>query len=121
MPTVTIAVLTYNRRALLQETLKGVLAQTYRDFELLICDNASSDDTAGLVAGIQDPRVVYVRRGVNGGAFANFREGYRNLLALAMTRRRLFVFGFIAVTLLSFALVPQGRRWQELPRPSAKD
>jgi len=39
-------------------------------------------------------------------SFANFREGYRNLLALAMTRRRLFVFGFIAVTLLSFALVP---------------
>jgi multidrug efflux pump subunit AcrB len=39
-------------------------------------------------------------------SFANFREGYRNLLALAMTRRRLFVVGFVAVTLLSFVLVP---------------
>ena len=38
--------------------------------------------------------------------FADFREGYRNLLALAMTRRKLFVTGFMAVVLLSFALVP---------------
>jgi CzcA family heavy metal efflux pump len=39
-------------------------------------------------------------------AFADFRESYRNLLALAMTSRRRFVVGFLAVTLLSFALVP---------------
>jgi multidrug efflux pump subunit AcrB len=38
--------------------------------------------------------------------FADFREGYRNLLALAMTRRKLFVTGFLAVMLLSFVLVP---------------
>ncbi len=38
--------------------------------------------------------------------FADFREGYRNLLALAMTRRKLFVTGFMAVVLLSFALAP---------------
>ncbi len=40
------------------------------------------------------------------GAFERFRESYRNLLALAMTRRRLFVAGFLALVLLSFALVP---------------
>jgi CzcA family heavy metal efflux pump len=38
--------------------------------------------------------------------FAGFREGYRNLLALAMTSRRLFVAGFLGLMLLSFALVP---------------
>ena len=74
MPTVTVAVLTCNRRALLEETLRGVLAQTWTDYELLVCDNASTDDTATLVASISDPRLVYVRRSVNGGAFANFRE-----------------------------------------------
>jgi CzcA family heavy metal efflux pump len=40
------------------------------------------------------------------GAFAQFRESYRNLLALVMTRRRAFVAGFLALVLLSFALVP---------------
>jgi multidrug efflux pump subunit AcrB len=39
-------------------------------------------------------------------AFDDFREGYRNLLALAMTRRRLFVGAFLGCVLLSFALVP---------------
>jgi len=38
--------------------------------------------------------------------FADFREGYRNLLALAMTRRRAFVAGFLGLVLVSFALVP---------------
>ena len=38
--------------------------------------------------------------------FADTREGYRNLLALAMTRRRPFVFGFLAAVPLSMLLVP---------------
>ena len=40
------------------------------------------------------------------GAFANMRESYRNLLALAMTRRRIFVFGFLAAVAISMLLVP---------------
>ncbi|HEY1837844.1 MAG TPA: efflux RND transporter permease subunit [Rhizomicrobium sp.] len=38
--------------------------------------------------------------------FANFREGYRNLLAMAMDHRRLFVIGFLAFVLVSFVLLP---------------
>ena len=38
--------------------------------------------------------------------FADTREGYRNLLALAMTRRRPFVFGFLGAVALSMLLVP---------------
>src|SRR3569833_26844 len=38
--------------------------------------------------------------------FADMREGYRNLLALAMTQRRRFVFGFLAAVALSMLLVP---------------
>ena len=40
------------------------------------------------------------------GAFADFRESYRNLLALAMTRRRGFVIGFLCFVVVSCALVP---------------
>src|SRR3569833_3173829 len=39
-------------------------------------------------------------------AFADSREGYRNLLALAMTRRRPFVFSFLAAILASMILIP---------------
>jgi multidrug efflux pump subunit AcrB len=39
-------------------------------------------------------------------AFADTRESYRNLLALAMTRRRAFVFGFLAAVVVSMLLVP---------------
>ena len=40
------------------------------------------------------------------GVFADFREDYRNLLALAMTHRKLFVIGFLCFVLASGALVP---------------
>jgi CzcA family heavy metal efflux pump len=38
--------------------------------------------------------------------FSNLRDGYRNLLALAMTRRRIFVFGFLGAVAVSMLLVP---------------
>jgi len=38
--------------------------------------------------------------------FEDFREGYRNLLAMALANRRVFVIGFLAVVIVSFALVP---------------
>ncbi|MGD0144529.1 MAG: efflux RND transporter permease subunit, partial [Rhizomicrobium sp.] len=38
--------------------------------------------------------------------FEGFREGYRNLLAMALANRRIFVIGFLAVVIASFALVP---------------
>jgi CzcA family heavy metal efflux pump len=38
--------------------------------------------------------------------FGNFREGYRNLLAMALAHRRLFVISFLAAVIASFALVP---------------
>jgi glycosyltransferase involved in cell wall biosynthesis len=61
---------TYNRAALLQRSIGSVLVQTWRNFELLVVDDASSDDTAEVVGRIADPRVRYIRRARNGGAGA---------------------------------------------------
>lgn len=58
---VTIALLTYNRSGYLKEAIEGVLSQTYRNFEFLILDNGSTDDTPDVVLGIKDERVRYVR------------------------------------------------------------
>lgn len=57
----TVALLTYNRSHYLRETIAGILAQTWQDFEFLILDNGSTDDTPEVVLGFDDPRIRYVR------------------------------------------------------------
>lgn len=58
----TVALMTYNRAATyLRAAIEGVLAQTYTDFEFLILDNHSTDETPAVVLGYHDPRIRYVR------------------------------------------------------------
>lgn len=44
---------------MLSRAIASVLGQSFRDFILLVSDNASNDDTAGVVASFRDPRIVY--------------------------------------------------------------
>jgi glycosyltransferase involved in cell wall biosynthesis len=46
---VTIAIPTYNRSELLKTSLQSALAQDYSDFQVLVLDNASTDDTEAVV------------------------------------------------------------------------
>jgi hypothetical protein len=62
VPQFTIAVPTYNRAHLVAETIACALQQTHPDFELLVCDNASADDTEKVVRGFGDSRIVYHRQ-----------------------------------------------------------
>lgn len=64
-PPLSVVLMTYNRRSYLQEAIDAILKQTYQDFELLILDNCSTDDTAEYVLGLTDPRVRYVRNAPN--------------------------------------------------------
>ncbi len=59
-PRVSVIITTYNRASLLQEAIESVLAQSYRDFELIVADDGSTDDTAERVAAFGD-RVRYVK------------------------------------------------------------
>jgi glycosyltransferase involved in cell wall biosynthesis len=72
--TVTVAIPTYNRAALLREALESVLAQTHSNFRLVIGDNASTDNTADVVASYRDTRIEYVRSEHNIGMIANFNR-----------------------------------------------
>lgn len=56
---VTVGIPTRNRSRLLEKAIASVLAQTYRDFTLMVSDNASTDRTAEVVTSFRDPRVVY--------------------------------------------------------------
>jgi len=56
-PTVTVVVPTYNRADLLPLTLDSVFRQTFRDFELLVIDDGSTDDTDAALARYDDERL----------------------------------------------------------------
>lgn len=71
---VTVGIPTFNRAALLRESMSSVLAQTHQDFRLLICDNASDDGTQDAVMSFDDPRVDYRRSAENIGMVANFNR-----------------------------------------------
>jgi glycosyltransferase involved in cell wall biosynthesis len=73
-PLVSVGIPTYNRAAKLTRAVESVLAQTHRKLELVISDNASSEDTEAVCRAFreQDPRVRYLRSPHNRGPTANF-------------------------------------------------
>jgi glycosyltransferase domain-containing protein len=72
---VTIAIPTFNRAHYLPKAIEAALAQTHRNLEILISDNASTDKTPEICAHYaqNDPRIRYVRQPSNIGPTENFR------------------------------------------------
>lgn len=71
IPRVSIGLAVYNGDKYLEEAIQSILNQTYRDFELIISDNASTDRTAEICEKytLLDPRIRYFRNATNiGGA-----------------------------------------------------
>lgn len=75
MVCVSVILPTFNRVEMLGRAAKSVLAQTFDDLELIIVDDASSEDIESMVRSIGDPRVTYIRRPLNGGAAAARNTG----------------------------------------------
>ena len=73
-PRVAVGLPVYNGENYLRIAIDSVLAQTFRDFELIICDNVSSDSTQAICSDYaeRDPRVRYHRNPRNIGAAPNF-------------------------------------------------
>ena len=72
----TIGLPVYNGERYLRQTLSSLVAQTFDDFEIIVCDNASFDRTneISLDFASRDPRVRYVRNERNLGAIPNFNR-----------------------------------------------
>ncbi len=66
---ISIIVPTYNRARLVAETIDSILKQSFRDFELIIVDNCSTDDTEKVIKGYSDGRIRYFKND-NAGVIA---------------------------------------------------
>jgi glycosyltransferase involved in cell wall biosynthesis len=76
-PSVSVVLVTYNRADVLGDTLTALLRQTLSDFELLVCDDASTDSTERVVRAYasMDSRIRYLKTPVNLGMPANLNRG----------------------------------------------
>ncbi len=75
MVTVSIILLTFNRKNLVKKAIDGILAQTYKDFELIIVDNCSKDGTEKLISSYKDKRIRYFRNDNKGIIATNMNHG----------------------------------------------
>jgi len=68
-PKISVVIPTYNNAALLCETLDGVRRQTFKDFEIIVVDDGSKDNTGDVVARY-DPTIHYLQQSNQGPAAA---------------------------------------------------
>lgn len=75
-PQVSIGLPVYNGEKYVGKAIESVLSQTFKDFELIICDNASTDQTEKICRedATKDSRVRYYRNEKNLGAAKNFNR-----------------------------------------------
>lgn len=67
----------YNAELYLSEAIQSMLNQTYTDFELIILDDCSTDNSAAVVHAFSDTRIVYHRNEVNSGLANNLNTGLK--------------------------------------------
>ena len=74
-PLISVVIPTYNRSKLLPRAIQSVLAQSYSHLEVIVVDDASSDDTQTVVAALGDKRIRYLRHATKKGGSAARNTG----------------------------------------------
>ena len=69
-PTVSVIIPTYNRANLINRSVSSVLNQTFKDFEVIVVDDGSIDNTENVVKNFNDSRIKYIKGEKNVGAAA---------------------------------------------------
>ena len=79
LPRVSLLIPAYNESTVIADAVRAALALDYPDFELIVLDDGSSDDTSerARAAGAGDPRLRVVRAAVNGGKAERLNDGFR--------------------------------------------
>jgi glycosyltransferase involved in cell wall biosynthesis len=74
-PKVSFVIPCYKLAHFLGDCVNSILAQSYDDFEALIMDDCSPDNTAEIARQFKDPRVIHVRNETNLGLVLNYKKG----------------------------------------------
>lgn len=73
---ISVVIPLYNKEAIVERSLQSVLSQSFRDFEVVVVDDGSTDRSAEIVRGINDPRILLVSQ-ENGGPSKARNTGVR--------------------------------------------
>jgi glycosyltransferase involved in cell wall biosynthesis len=60
VPFFSIIIPTYNRASIIEKTVRTALQQTFQDFEIIVSDDGSTDNTKDVIASMNDPRIRYI-------------------------------------------------------------
>jgi len=108
-PTFTIVLPTHNRAHLLPRAVTSVLAQTFTNYELLIVDDGSTDETPAVVSNFDDPRIVCLRleqgRGVSAARNLAIQRAQGQYISFLDDDDE-FLPTFLAEMLAAFTVVP---------------
>lgn len=75
-PSISVLLCNYNYGRFIGQAIESVLAQTFSDFELIIVDDASTDDSRAVIAGYDDPRIHCHHHATNQGQAAAFNTAF---------------------------------------------
>src|SRR5262245_46961170 len=78
MPKVSVIIPTHNRADFLRDAIFSVLNQTFQDFEIIVVDDASTDNTSEVIGAFNDERIRYLRHDTNKGGSAARNTGILN-------------------------------------------
>ena len=74
LPAISVCIPTYNGAKYIAQTIESILNQTFTDFEIIVSDDGSSDETLEIVGSFNDPRIVQIDRLSKVGAEANWNN-----------------------------------------------
>lgn len=74
---VSIIMPSYNTDKFIKQSIESVIKQTYENWELIIVDDCSTDNTDQVVLSIQDERIIYLKNEVNSGAAVSRNRALR--------------------------------------------
>ena len=74
-PEVSIVIATYNGASYITQQIDSILNQSLQDFEIIIVDDCSTDQTIELLEKYNDPRLKIIQNATNLGVLANFEKG----------------------------------------------
>jgi len=74
-PKISVLMTVFNGERFIREAIESILNQTFRDFEFIIVDNASTDKTLEIISSYRDPRIVLIKNSENLGQTKALNKG----------------------------------------------